>query len=252
MAYIPKNKITPNLYSNGELVYVSNNEPYVGYYHKLYNGKLFTGKTQYDKPNIELTQNTQSPEPPENKELDIDHSTITQNNFNYTIIKRPNIIDKQKIENTQNIPTSKDYDHGVYSRYFLLKINEDVYYEINNDIYLDIKAKNNKYDWEYYIPFNILWEINNQDPSKAYYINKNIITLTEQRLKRQGFHKFLNFDYLRYFKYIPQNDLYTDGGMLRDSRGNIYVGGYHIDEQKGYISGKNKDSLNKVKLFLMI
>lgn len=252
MTYIPKNKITTNLYSNGELVYVSNNEPYVGYYYKLYNGKLFSGKNQYDKPSLELTQNIQPSEPPETKELDLDYSTLTQNNFNYTLVKKQIPTDKQKITNIPNPPTLKDYNHGVYSRYFLLKINENVYYEVNNDIYLEIKAKNNKYNWEYYIPFNILWEINNQDVLNAYETNKKIVILTEQRLKRQGFNQFLNFDYLKYFKYIPKNDLYTDGGFLRDVRGNVYVGDYHIDEQKGFISGKNKDVLNKIKLFLII
>ena len=42
--YIPKNRIKPNLYTPGdELMLKSNKEIYVGYYHSLWNGKIFMG-----------------------------------------------------------------------------------------------------------------------------------------------------------------------------------------------------------------
>ena len=47
--YIPKSRIKPNLYTPGnEFMLKSNKENYIGFYHSLWNGKFFTGKTQND------------------------------------------------------------------------------------------------------------------------------------------------------------------------------------------------------------
>ena len=49
--YIPKNRIKTNLYtSGGEWVVKSTGEEYIGFYHSLYTGESYTGKTQNDKP----------------------------------------------------------------------------------------------------------------------------------------------------------------------------------------------------------
>ena len=52
--YYPKSQIITNLSSNGDLEYKSDNTPYSGFYYRLSNGKLFTGKTPQDGPNEEL------------------------------------------------------------------------------------------------------------------------------------------------------------------------------------------------------
>ena len=50
--YIPKNKISTNLYSrNDDLVYKFNQKKYTGYYYKTYDGKYFTGKNPNDGVN---------------------------------------------------------------------------------------------------------------------------------------------------------------------------------------------------------
>jgi len=47
--YIPKSRIKPNLYtSGGEYMVLATSIEYVGYYHSLYTGEFFTGKTQND------------------------------------------------------------------------------------------------------------------------------------------------------------------------------------------------------------
>ena len=52
MAYIPKNRIQTNLYTAGGEYHIPGINPdYVGFYHKLYTGKVYTGKTPNDKPN---------------------------------------------------------------------------------------------------------------------------------------------------------------------------------------------------------
>ena len=53
--YIPKNRIITNLYTNtNEYVYKGTNVYYKGFYWKMYNGKLFTGKNPNELPNEEL------------------------------------------------------------------------------------------------------------------------------------------------------------------------------------------------------
>ena len=59
MAYYPKSQITTNLYTNGgELFVQSTGQPYSGYYYRLSNGQLFSGKTPQDLPNFPLTTTT--------------------------------------------------------------------------------------------------------------------------------------------------------------------------------------------------
>jgi hypothetical protein len=60
MAYIPKNKIKTNLYSNGEYAYIDLSQPgqigngYLGEYYTLSTGKAFTGKYPGDGKNIPI------------------------------------------------------------------------------------------------------------------------------------------------------------------------------------------------------
>lgn len=54
--YYPLSQIHTNLYTNGqEYIIKSNNQNYVGYYWKSSDGKIFTGRTPQDPPNLELT-----------------------------------------------------------------------------------------------------------------------------------------------------------------------------------------------------
>lgn len=200
MTYYPKNKIQTDLYSNGDLMYVASKQPYTGYYHKLFNGSIFTGKNQFDLPLQELTELIQQPEPPEGiSELAIDPKSSTISNYNYTVLKKIKEDSKIVINNTNPKPKEKDYRVGMFLRYFLLKINEDIYLEIDKDTYELIKAKNSKYNWEMYIPFKLFWDIVGSK-EEVTRINYNIVDLTEKRLNRVGLKQFLNLDYTKYLQ----------------------------------------------------
>ena len=55
MPYIPKNRIQQNLYTAGGEFYIPEvDSNYIGFYYKLYDGKLYTGKNPDDKPNYNL------------------------------------------------------------------------------------------------------------------------------------------------------------------------------------------------------
>jgi len=59
--YIPKNKILTDQYTNGgEYIIKSTEEDYIGFYHKLYTGEIFTGKTPNEMNQIHPKMNPQN------------------------------------------------------------------------------------------------------------------------------------------------------------------------------------------------
>lgn len=74
--YYPKSQIKTNLYTNGdEFVFLSNQQPYTGYYFKTSTGQYFTGKTPDDRPNIEIILN-----------LALSENLIPTNQSDYSIL----------------------------------------------------------------------------------------------------------------------------------------------------------------------
>ena len=61
MAYIPKNKIKTNLFTNGGEYTTANNKDYVGPYHKLSTGKVYSGGTFDSINSVELFSITNAP-----------------------------------------------------------------------------------------------------------------------------------------------------------------------------------------------
>lgn len=201
--YIPKNQIQTDLYSNGNMVYKDTKEPYVGRFYKLSNGKYFTGKDQYDGSNRELiSPPQQEPEPPEG-EIDYQQQnpkTSTLDNYNYSILKGIDVDKVYKdITNIHPRPNESDYNIGVFTRYFVVKVNENLYYEVTKDTYTKVKNRDTQYKWELFIPFKLPWDIvgNKEDVFKT---NFNIVELTERRLNKIGLQEFLNFNFTRYLK----------------------------------------------------
>ena len=152
--YIPKNKISTNLYSrNDDLVYKSNQKKYTGYYYKTHDGRYFTGKNPDDGVNDELvkvepTETGYSPTTLQSKITFTDAPTIFDSIdapgyseemiVNYTSLKN---IDLNK-STYKHLPTSHypkptedDYKLGVFTRYFCVKSNELVYYELDKKTY---------------------------------------------------------------------------------------------------------------------
>ena len=55
--YFPKSQIKTNLYSNGEYLYITTQESYIGPYYKTSSGKTFTGDSPNNPPNFEIILN---------------------------------------------------------------------------------------------------------------------------------------------------------------------------------------------------
>lgn len=172
MTYYPKNKIQQNLQTNGDeyktVINYNNDGPfYVGLYYKLYNGKYYTGKFPGDGDNKELIP------------------IMIEN----VIIPIPALV-------TSHIPplfpTPKDYEVGVFTRYFSKKRNEFIFNEFTKDQYSNINTT-------LYIKFQIQWQLVG-DKDITFNTNRNIVLLAEQKNKVPGLSTYLKENYLQYYK----------------------------------------------------
>ena len=65
-----------------------------------------------------------------------------------------------------------------------------------------------------------------------------MVLLSEKNIKRRGLQEFLKRDYLKFYQYKEQNDLYTSGDELQDKNSKIYIGYYHVNKILGPMEGK--------------
>ena len=173
MAYYPKNKIQQNLQTNGEeyktIPNYNNSGPfYSGYYYKLYNGKTYTGKYPGDGPNEEIIL-----------------STLGSPSL-------PNVASPTTTNIPPLYPTPKDYEVGVFTRYFIKKRNEYIFDELTKDQQSNVNTT-------LYIPFQIQWQlVGNSDAT--YTTNRNMVLVAEQKNNVYGFQTYLKEDYFKYYK----------------------------------------------------
>ena len=174
MTYIPKNKIQTNLYTSGdEYIILSSGRSYIGYYHKLYNGKFFTGKTPNDSNIKELIKLNDG---------DGDASSI------------PTVIPYNPL-----LPTEQDYQVGQFIRYFSIKRNQTIFTEISKETYNDFKQQNSNTPWKLYRVFSLSWILKG-DINNVAQTNKNITELTEVKEKVLGLSLYLKENWTQYYK----------------------------------------------------
>lgn len=195
MPYYPKSQIKTNLFSNNEYVTINDNKLYTGFYWKNSSGKFFTGKTPQDTPNIELipipNNFIQTDDIESSPSIDtIQYNEAVGNSFQF----QGNI----PIYNP-NLPTEQDYQIGEFRRYFCKKTNELIYIEINKNTFDLLINKDSSILWTLYSPFNLPWSLTGEKQQVAT-TNRDIILLTQQRLKLIGFENYLKKDYLKYYK----------------------------------------------------
>jgi hypothetical protein len=182
MAYIPKNKIKTNLYSNGEYTYIDLSQPgqlgniYSGEYYTLSTGKAFTGKYPGDGKNIPIIKR-----PLEGP------SSILNQPLSLTTTLTPPLY-----------PTPKDYEYGTFIRYFSKKRNEYLFEELTKDQYNILNTdKNSRYF--VYKPFYIKWMLTGEKQTVTDF-NYYSITSTEVKENVYGLNEFLKMDYLKYYR----------------------------------------------------
>ena len=112
MAYVPKNMVNQNLYTNGgEFIDPSTGEYYQGYYHQYYSGEIYSGKGPTDSNRKSL-----SSAPPVT--LSVQNKVApTRKNIAYQKIK-PSDQEVYKFgltpESYYPQPTQNDYQKGAF------------------------------------------------------------------------------------------------------------------------------------------
>jgi hypothetical protein len=232
MAYIPKNKIQTNLYTSGEQ-YAYVEQPrvfYTGYYHKLYNGKVYTGQTPND---IDI------------KELILVNKSIVAEDLGYEFSFPP------FPPYNPLLPTSQDYQNGEFIRYFLIRRNQPIFLEINKDTYDKHISKNPTVYWRTYRPFSLKWQLTG-DVARVAQVNRDITSLVETREDVLGLGLYLRENWIQYYRFTKAENLTTDGKgdfVLKTVNGNLYEGAYHIDPNKGYIAGPTPNEGPQTQLY---
>jgi len=270
MAYIPKSQIKANQFTSGaEWYYIKNNASYTGFYYILSNGKAYTGKDPNNPPNEEIYKKINKVVSQQIVDENIvdDGSNAVEYADNYDGFVFENQIQntkdveiygiltdvdynliRSKPQNFQTLPTPEDYEKGVYMRYFVVKINQLEYLEVNKETYDNINTRNGVWVWEDYIPFTLNWYIKG-DIDRVFNNNKGSIFIAEKNINRKGLDDFLGKEYLQYYEYPEGENLQTLGGELILPTGEDYVGFYHIHKSQGPMVGAVHVSEAHSKLF---
>jgi hypothetical protein len=232
MSYYPSSQIKTNLYTNGEEYILSTTkEIYKGNYYELSSGKKYTGTSPNNKPNILLTEIIIYP----NSNGEFNEGEAESRGISFS---NPPIISTTPYNNKKipirflpvynpTIPTPKDYNLGVFTRYFCKKNNELKYIEIDEKTYNLLKLKSNQLAWDLYTPLLVLWYLNGEK-EKVFQTNKGLVNLIEKQNKWYGFSQYFKDNYTKYYQSQDTNNLYTSGSEFTTKNGQNYIGFYHI------------------------
>ena len=255
MVYIPKSQVKENQFTPGvEWFYVKDDTSYAGFYYTLSNGKAYTGKNPNNPPNEEIYQKDLI-EAPDIEGVEPD--TVEYNQFwgagqdlkIYGKLKKTDYNLVKTIPPTiHTFPTSEDYENYYYTRYFVVKVNQDIFKETSLEVYNEIKSKNPVWTWEHYLPFTLTWTIKG-NIEQVFKANNGMIFLKEKEIKRKGLNKYLKENYLEYYLYPEASNLYTEGGLLLTMNGDDYEGFYHVHKSQGPMVGPFHTETGHMKLF---
>lgn len=201
--YYPKNQIETNLYSRDELVFANTRQFYNGFYFKTSDGQYFTGKEPNDGPNNPLTlpppdddggdlYNAENPNPsplgvpPDLRFIDYDnevYSILTNQSREVPFFPIP----------YYPVLTKTNKTNGYFTRYFVKKANENIYTEINKQVFEFSKTS------PLYISISLNWVISGSR-NKVFDINQKQTLFTERQYKITGLGKFLNQNYLQFYQ----------------------------------------------------
>ncbi len=245
MVYIPSSQIKENLFAQrNEWYYVKDNSPYTGFYYLLSNGTAYTGRNPNNPPNEEIFKKTPivssqlSTDPFQQESNTVEYANVRNRDLKiYGILTDTNYnLIKSIPQLSYTFPSSEDYDKGMFTRYFVCKINQLQYIEINKETYDFIDTKNEVWVWEDYVPFTLDWYIKG-NIDRVFNNNKGLIFEKEKEINKKGLEDYLGKEYLQYFEYPEASNLTTTGGELITPTGEDYVGAYHIHKDQGPMEG---------------
>lgn len=218
MAYFPLSQIQTNLYTDGTEYETSDGKAYVGYYFKVSTGKIYTGRTPQNPPNLDLfpqkTNEIDSPNSSDNLDDYVVNPALLSGDVDPEI--NPDLLDKPYLFNMYEAlgdtpqqtmlpyylpmyPTSQNYTNGEFRRYFCKKRNEVKYIEINKIQYDKLIDQNPQISWELYKPFYLDWQLTGDKQTVAK-VNKNTTELKSKREKLPKLGDYLKNDYIKYYQ----------------------------------------------------
>ena len=204
MPYYPLSQLKTNLYTKGgEYLIVNTNEEYKGYYYITSKGKAYTGKTPEDKPNILLLPIKVSIDDlsPEGIIASNKDTFFTIQNPFYTKILNPSGKGPSLPSSIYPSPTPNNYKLGEFDRYFLSKINEIKYLEVNQETYNKYTNKSQDVSYQLYSPFKLSWELTG-DRKKVYKVNLNTVKRIERDLQLRGFIQYFKGRFTQFYKEV--------------------------------------------------
>ena len=236
MAYIPKSLTNNNLFTNGGEFVDPTSKPYSGFYHSLFNGQIYSGKTPLDPTRqlLSVLPKDESPNQVLNTSTNLEYSNLRPKNqelFEYG--KNPTAFIPQ--------PKGKDYQRGQIERYFTKKRNETPsrILEINQSTYNDIITQSGEYNYALWQVVKIFWKISGplndtRNPNGVVTAgivdtNERLVNFTNKEFR--GIKEYLSN--LIQFAIRPNLDLisnqYTSGGeFITKKDSSNYIGNYHI------------------------
>jgi len=246
MSYIPKSLVNANLYTGGDEFTTTSGEPYVGYYHQLFNNSVSSGKTPNDPNSVDLVKNFS--EKPVNNYI-----VQTKENIEYSVIQPVNQALYQSSGDplsTYPILTGKDYQRGQILRYFAKKRNDVTpkIIEISKEAYDDLNINGGKYNYALWTVTRVFWKISGslKDSINSSGIKTSGIIDTNQRLVDtaeetfKGIKQYLSnlIQFAVKSELLLINGLYTGGDELTNIKDNTnYIGYYHVMADKKIMDG---------------
>lgn len=282
MTYIPSNRCTLNLKTERD-TWVYKDQPdifYNGDYWKLYTGQAFTHTGPNDTPSAQKEIMI-----PSKETMEAPESMIPEENYiplsiddpdpqgqaddpipvgeiqDYLILKKKDPFDNQvrSIPYTYYPqPTEKDYKLGIFLRYFVVKINEDVWLEVDKTTYEKILSKDQK-NWvsELYRPIKFMWTLYGTK-KHVYKVNEEMVKLYEKKAgyqrgkviqtPRRGLQQYLLKKYTKFRIGNTIQDV-NSAFLVKNLNNLTFLQLYKVTKKAEYIlSGKESEWLNSTKL----
>ena len=202
--YLPKSRCNFKHTSGGELAVKTTNEEYIGDYIETSDGIIYKGSDNTSL-NIELIYLSNDEDKKRGKSIDVKKHLSLKGGIN------------NFLRHTKSIPASKptpvdsDYENGYFFRYFVKKINQNGYFEIDKETYNSIKRREGKYDHNLYIHGIIKWSlVQNVFKENAISLNKTSVIFPNIA----SIFPILNEYHLTHFRQSIQENLHTEGNEL--------------------------------------
>jgi len=220
MGYLPKSSYKILEASVGEFITVRDDQPYVGTYIELDNGKFYAGGNFLNLA-IPLKR-------PESLSFKFGESKFSKK---YHILKNnifTNLKKHKAIVPSKSRPTEKDYEKGYMLRYFIQKVNDrKQLFEISQKTFDEFQQK---YDSSLYQKDSLMWTLEGN-------VRKTNKLMLERYSKNYPYIKNL-FSILNEFESMSNTEgLFTSGGELYYKNGREYSGPYHIHSENGPMVG---------------